>query len=132
MAHIVWNESCLLGVKEIDEQHAVLVGMINELHDVCSAGGGEAAVADIVTELSSYTEYHFAAEEKWMHASGYPDVEQHMQQHEQFNARVIDFLMNVVQSKQDVSEEVLDYLSSWLVAHIQGTDRKFGAFLKDS
>lgn len=131
MAKIEWDESCLLGVKEIDDQHAKLVGMINQLHEVSAKGQDAALAARVATELSNYTQYHFSAEEQLMQNAGYKDLKAHIRQHKLFSSKAVDFLLGVVQDRQSVSEDMLDYLSDWLMGHIKVTDRKFGAFIKE-
>lgn len=61
MAYIVWKDSFNLGVKEIDEQHQLFAGYINELYDVVQSGNAE-DIVPIINKLSDYSQLHFAAE----------------------------------------------------------------------
>lgn len=53
-------------IKEIDDQHKILIGLINLLHDAMLANRGSEIQKEIVTELAEYVRYHFATEEKYM------------------------------------------------------------------
>ena len=44
MAFVQWKDSYSVGHPQIDQQHQRLLAMINELHDVMSAGGNPAKV----------------------------------------------------------------------------------------
>ena len=52
---MTWSESLSVGLSSIDEQHKKLVGLLNSLHDTGVKGEGNAAIAKILGELTSYT-----------------------------------------------------------------------------
>ena len=64
MALIEWNDEYSVKVKEIDQQHMKLVNLINELHLAMKEARGREVVGKILTDLISYTKFHFSTEER--------------------------------------------------------------------
>ncbi len=65
IAKIEWNDSYLLGVPEIDQQHKQLIAIANELYDVATGDESvyETKMPVILKKLTDYTVYHFSMEE---------------------------------------------------------------------
>ena len=68
---IVWNDSLMTGVQEIDDQHQILVNMINDANVKLSTSSGRAYLEEVIRELISYALYHFDAEEELMVEQNY-------------------------------------------------------------
>jgi hemerythrin len=131
MAFIDWNENLNVGVESINDQHKKLVAMVNELHDAIQKGQAADVLGKTLDGLIDYTKTHFAYEEKLFAETGYADAATHKGEHDKLTATVID-----VQEKYKsggggaLSGEVMEFLKSWLVNHIQGTDKKYGPHLQ--
>ena len=81
--------------------------------------------------LVRYTKTHFAREEGLMKDNGYPDYAAHKAEHEAMIARVNEFL-DLYEDKGHLAlEEAADYLKSWLITHINGTDQKYSPYLRE-
>ncbi|MGD1098576.1 MAG: hemerythrin domain-containing protein, partial [Bryobacteraceae bacterium] len=61
---VTWNDSWLVGVREIDAQHKNLVSILNQLHEAAMQGHGNDVLGKILDSLVRYTTAHFAAEER--------------------------------------------------------------------
>jgi hemerythrin-like metal-binding protein len=131
---IKWQESYNTGIEEIDEQHKILVNTINEanikLHDDDSIATLEA----ITKDLLSYVLYHFETEEEMMAKHDYKshskeDYETHMKQHRDFSAKVVAVRESITKGKPIEKKELIEFLTNWLINHINKTDQKLGAFL---
>ena len=48
---IEWNDELSVGIQEIDEQHKVLVGLVNEMHDAIHARHGSEVSSEILARL---------------------------------------------------------------------------------
>ena len=125
MALIVWDSGLSVQVTEIDEQHQILVSMINQLHDAMRQGKGKAAMQSIVDELLNYTESHFATEERYFDEFGYQDADEHISEHAAFVQKVSDFRDGFENGRFGLSVEVMRFLSDWLQNHIRGTDKRY-------
>ncbi len=129
MALITWSNMLATGVKEIDEQHKKLIDLINQLNDAMHAGKGHEALAKVLSELVSYTLYHFGTEERLMGQHHYEDSPAHKSEHHKFVATVGDFKKKFDSGSAMISVEIMNFLRDWLSNHIMKTDKKFGQAL---
>lgn len=125
MAIFEWSERFSVKVREIDEQHRHLVGMINRLHEAMVANKGRELQQEIITELVAYTGFHFATEEKYMRSFGYAGYFAHKKEHEQFAAEAAELKARVDRGGLVLTLEVMTLLKDWLQNHILGTDMKY-------
>lgn len=125
MALFVWDDKFSVNVKEIDEQHKRLIGMINELHDGMKSGSGKTALAPVLKRLIDYTMYHFSTEERYMVQHKYPGELAHKAEHKKFTDKVIDFHKKFESGSLAVTHEVMTFLRDWLTNHIMVTDKKY-------
>jgi hemerythrin len=127
MALITWSDKYSIQINEIDDQHKVLVGMINDLHDAMKNAKSKEVTLDIINKMAEYTKFHFSTEEKYMKRFGYQDYEEHKMEHEKFVDKVLAFKTDYESGKAGISYDILNFLKDWLVGHIQGTDKKYAA-----
>lgn len=125
-----WSSQLAVGVGFIDTDHQVLVDMLNDLSRAMLGGKGKAELSRVLEGLADYTVSHFGREEVAMKEHAYPDMESHIRAHRGFCAKVAEVAEQLRSGSESViSFELLDFLKSWLVDHIQRTDAKLGAFL---
>lgn len=124
----VWSDDLSVGIQEIDEQHKVLVGLLNELHLAVSDHRGSAVCRGILDQLAEYTRVHFAVEESLMRILGYPDHENHKHEHEMLTGQVVDLQGKLDAGKVAISFELLHFLKVWLTKHINESDKRYGGY----
>ncbi|MGB6945719.1 MAG: bacteriohemerythrin [Bryobacteraceae bacterium] len=129
---VSWNDTWLVGVQEVDAQHKHLVSLLNQLHEAMSQGHGKDVLGPILDSLVRYTQVHFAAEERMMQQSNYPDIVNHKREHEALTQKVLDFQKNFTDGRIAMGIEVMQFLSTWLQGHIRGTDKKYVPFMHAS
>lgn len=119
MAYIQWSSRFELGVPFIDADHKVLVGLLNRMHDASRASGDLTDLGGILSALVDYTRYHFAREERAQESAGYPDIDEHREQHARLSieARRLFEAYRRDPGGIDVGD-LLDFLSDWLMDHI--------------
>jgi hemerythrin-like metal-binding protein len=133
---LAWNESFLTGIAKIDEQHKVLVNTLNEAYTRLGDTPNHELLDGITRNLLSYALYHFETEESLMKASGYHEVhpennEQHHAEHRGFSQTVVDVRNGIKDGRLVSREELISFLSNWLVNHILNTDKKLGDYLTE-
>lgn len=128
MALMEWRPEFSVSVRQLDDQHGKLVGMVNELHDAMRVGKGKEVLGPILSSLISYTASHFAEEEKLMQQHGYPDLARHKPEHDKLTRQVLDLQKQYQSNGMVLSMTVMNFLRDWLVNHIQGEDKKYGPF----
>lgn len=129
MALIEWTENFSVKIKEIDDQHKMLVSLINSLHQALVDGEGNNHVEEIISGLVEYTENHFKTEENFFEEFDYPEKDAHKQEHIDFVRKVSIFKTEFENKEVMLTIEVLEFLSSWLQDHILGEDMKYSGFL---
>ncbi len=115
---------------EIDQQHQVLVNMLNKLNDAVKAKKSRDEIFLIIDEVIEYTRFHFATEERLMVHSGYTDIEFHKDKHKQ----LMQDAMHLKMKLSDLGAEMFsDWFSHWpftrVLAHIQYADKQFEELL---
>jgi hemerythrin len=130
---INWDDSFSVGVNAIDQQHKKLIERFN--HMALSVENHREAheISLTLDFMIEYTDYHFSTEEKHMNKLGYPGLEAHHTEHENFK----DVLNNLLGDFEEegatrtLAESINNFMGNWLVNHIKGTDQEFGKFLCD-
>lgn len=128
MELFAWSEEYSVGVVELDAQHKKLFSLVNELHEAMAAGQGKEALERTLASLINYTRSHFAAEERFMKASGYPKFLQHKAEHEALTKKVLDYQKSYRTGKIALSIEVMDFLKGWLRQHVMASDKRYSPF----
>jgi methyl-accepting chemotaxis protein/hemerythrin len=126
---ISWDDSYSTGVPRYDEQHKVLIRMVNDLHDAMQQKRTKEAVGQILRGLADYTVTHFADEEKSFAQTGYPDEANHKIIHKKLVDQVVEFIGKFQSGEAVLSQDLLNFLQDWLINHIKGEDKKYGPHL---
>lgn len=131
MAFLTWSQVLSVGVPLFDEQHQRLVRMLNDLHTAMMDGRGKEILGQTLDGLVDYTSTHFTDEERLMAQHGYPELEQHREEHRKLVAQVLELREQHRAGRAALTIEVMAFLKDWLVQHIQGTDRRYGAHFRE-
>ncbi|SDK72553.1 hemerythrin [Maridesulfovibrio ferrireducens] len=132
MALLSWNDNYSIGIKKIDNEHKVLIGMINKAYDSIEKMEEQKVLLELISEMRQYAMDHFSTEEMFMKHYTYPETENHRKQHNHFMIYVAsaDNMMDADNNALD-PYKVFKYLADWLKNHILVTDKQFGSFLMD-
>lgn len=127
MPLLEWDDSLDVHVDDMNDQHQVLLKMMNELYDGTAAGMTRIDAIDRLGKLFEYTVKHFKEEEEYMESIGYEGLKSHQLIHK----NLIDRLTELANGFKDSTEEKLpadffNFLKFWLSAHIKGIDMKYG------
>lgn len=129
MSLINWNDSLRLGHDVIDRQHQRLVDITNQLHASMLAGKSRFELGELLSELVSYTHYHFEFEEQLFRQHSYPRIAEHTAQHAYLSKRAQDFKERHDAGAPALSVELMEFLRDWLTNHISSTDREFVTYV---
>ena len=131
MPLITWTPQLSVGAQPIDNDHKLLISLINQLHDAIEAGEGKETVSSVLNTLVDYTEYHFEHEEILMRVCGYPDLESHKKIHDAMRIKVMKVRDEYAGSRnKDLSEGVLNFIKTWFTEHVQGRDKLYRPYMK--
>lgn len=118
------------GDSDIDRQHTQLVSCLDELRAFIDGSYSFAAGFTAIQSLIDYTETHFAFEEDRLRQCGYPELDEHIEQHRTLVAEVFRQWERVEKEGADVAREVVETIERWIIDHINISDFKFAEFVR--
>ena len=125
---IHWDRSLLVDYPLIDDEHRMLLWLCRKLQASVVNDMTPTAVKCACIELEAYTQFHLTSEENLMHEVGYPEVFEHSRVHAQLHVALSRMTHDAARGK--LSEiTIAEFISRWLVYHIEHHDKKFGEFL---
>jgi diguanylate cyclase (GGDEF)-like protein/hemerythrin-like metal-binding protein/PAS domain S-box-containing protein len=127
MQFFYWNKSFELDIPEVDLQHRRLVDLINALSVAFTEGGKLPDVKAVFGQLMEYAAEHFRDEELIIDASALSKAEKarHRKAHRDFVSKAREITGRADLLDTSVAEQVLEFLTTWLISHILGTDKKY-------
>ena len=128
-----WNDSLLIGVVLIDDQHRELVKHLDELLEACHSGKGSSEVGHTLKFVVAYIHDHLKDEEELQALYAYPDMDAHKKLHAKFVQNTIDLMQELKSSKPcgDFTDKVRKMLLGWFLTHIKTEDKKLGAYIQE-
>ncbi len=125
---IDWDGELEMGIHEIDEQHRMLVDILNEFHEAIHQHKGTDVAERILERLADYTRIHFAVEESMMRLLDYPDYPEHKRLHDELIETLKDLTVKFASGKKSVNFELIHFLKMWLTKHIQENDMAYTSY----
>ena len=118
----------------IDAEHKKLIEAINLLLEACSKGKGRDEISSTMFFLKSYTEKHFADEERLQRESRYPGFTEHKGYHEYFRKKIVELEARLKQEGPSIVlvGELNHALADWFLNHIKTQDKKVAAHIQQS
>jgi hemerythrin len=129
MELITWKDSFSVGIERIDSQHKSLVEMINDLFRAMSNREDKEFIQPLISNLISYAASHFKDEEQLMQQAGFPDLNNHKREHEDFTLKIKQFQLRHSKGEAALSLEIINFLKEWLLDHIITKDRKYARYM---
>ena len=128
---IEWKKSYSVGLDSIDDDHKKLLGMINQLQTASHYTTDDKMIEHILDDLIDYTKYHFSREEKIMLDCEYPNLAAHKKLHQDMIKQVSTFIDDYRLHNTRTIDEVTQFLKSWLINHINGSDKEYVPYLSN-
>lgn len=125
---INWSDELSVGIEEIDEQHKILVNLVNQMHDAIDKDHASETVPLILNELIEYTRIHFVVEESLMRILNYPGYSVHHDQHQGLIKNIIELQKKTTTGKTSTNFELMQFLKTWLTRHIMEEDMLYSGF----
>ncbi len=122
-----WNESFLVGISMVDEEHQKLVELINDVGEVALSSGkpDPEKLKTACNAMLDYTSIHFRDEEAMMQTAGLASayIRHHQALHKAFAEEAVLLAGRAENLSTEQTEQMLDYLVDWLAYHILGADQ---------
>lgn len=130
MPFIHWNDKLSVGVEAMDQDHRQIVVMANELFDAIDNKHSREVLEDMIDQLVSYANDHFAREEELFRRAGYLEAAEHHTEHERIRAWINEINQRYRAGHLPApSLEVMSVLKDLLFDHIAGSDKRYTAHL---
>jgi hemerythrin len=126
---IEWQDEYSVGVKELDEQHQILLNIINTLLKEQRDEYNAAMLSETISLLIHYAYVHFATEERYLVQARFPDLQKQILEHVEFIMKTLELSLNVKEGTKDNRLKLLEYLKEWFSSHVLGLDRQYIPFL---
>ena len=131
--NIVWSDSFLIGIEELDYEHRHLIEDINKLHRDLLEDVEMDRIEDTLGGIHARMQAHFALEERVMLSHEYPHYPEHKAEHE----RLLDEhteLMTKFEREPNLGdrEAIQALLCQWIVNHILTSDKKMSLMVKSA
>ncbi len=124
-----WTPQYSVHVVTIDQEHQMWFELVDGLHQAMLVGKGSEILATLLAQMTQYTSYHFAHEEELMAAAGYPQMQAHVQQHDELRETTRRFVARFELGEIGMTIELTLFLSQWIKQHTLTTDRRMGEYL---
>lgn len=129
MTYVTWNPAWETGIDLIDEQHRQLLTQFEGLLIAIHENQPDVRIPELLAFLAGYVDTHFSAEEAHMKATRYPGFMGHKAIHDGMRNQVTQLVDGYRKDPAVLTEEVLDFLTDWLIRHINEHDRQMARYL---
>lgn len=125
-----WDDGLQVGVKQIDEQHKRLFGLLKEISAISMYYKQLDKINPVVDELIDHVIRCFNEEEQAMKGHGYPGlaIQEQQQQHLVF-VKMLILELDLRHLNKLPTIELLERLANLLRDHIMTVDKKYASFL---
>jgi hemerythrin len=127
-----WKKEYETGIPEIDKQHQNFFIILSKLYDVVPKNNNDEEISEIISELKSYSLYHFKTEEDLLEKYAYPEQEKipHVEMHHKLCESIKEFEKNDTESLGIIGYKLAEFAREWLIDHILKTDMLYVAYIK--
>lgn len=130
MAYFEWAADLVIDNGPIDEDHKLLVGLVNDLHTATTEGRGMEVVDKILDQLIDYTADHLRREEAQMAQVNFPNLENHKIGHVHFIENLRRLQRQYESGSITVASQLSTILRDWLSLHIRRSDKELLEFVR--
>ena len=130
MGDLVWNPDWDTGVELIDQQHRQLLDHFDQVLKALQVKGQDRHFASLLAFLADYAELHLSSEETLMVEVGFSDLARHRAIHDEMRGRIKTLVEDQETASDQVTFELLEFLTNWLIDHISVEDRRLAEHIR--
>jgi len=129
---LIWNHTCTVGVRAMDDQHSILMDTINELRLALNRGYGRERIAEKFDEMIEFMRMHFASEERLLEQIQFEGLAEHRVAHHKLLADMIHTAHQVQYGEGMMANRFFGAVRDSFLAHIEEFDKPYGPSLNRS
>jgi len=127
-----WNDSFLIGIKELDHEHKVLIDEINRLHEELARNDEKSEIENCLGDIYTRMQAHFALEEHVMKEHGYMFFDEHKREHEELLNNYTEYMVQFLNDSGVSSyKSIEENLKHWVITHIVTSDKKMSLMVQE-
>lgn len=124
------KDEYLTGIEAIDNEHRKLFEIAEATYQLRNEeffADKYDHIRDILGQLKEYTLMHFEHEEAYMESIQYKKMFTQKIQHDAFRDKIEEWdLDSLDDTSDDMIDEILEFLTNWLISHILENDKQIG------
>jgi len=120
-------QELLTGIQAVDEQHAALVALHNEIVDGFDGDRPPYYTIEALARLYQYSRQHFESEERIMERYGYVGYEEHKEAHAELLEELRKIVLEYRRKPDGVTDSIKRFVHDWVIAHIRERDMCFAS-----
>jgi hemerythrin len=129
---IEWDDSFLIGIKELDHEHKVLINDINRLHGELARFDEKSEIEKCLGDIYARMQAHFALEEHVMKEHQYEFFDEHKREHEKLLDGYTEYMMQILDDAVvSIRDPIEDALRHWVLKHIVDSDKKMSLMVQE-
>jgi hemerythrin len=118
----IWTDKMNIGVEPLDDHHKTIVRLMLEVKAEVDGTKHSGSVREILEALTSYSKYHFLAEERIMFEKTFPHLDQQRIDHKWFIERLEEIAAAYTSDDAVFKHDLFEYLKDWFINHILTRD----------
>lgn len=131
MSIIVWRDEFKTGIESVDYEHEQLISAINDMHDKFAEDPSEDNAMNLLAEILSMVQGHFALEERIMREQNVDRYKAHKQDHDRLMDGLRDIMDEVGEEGVDIGKLIRTEVSKWFETHFLTLDMDLHKTLGD-
>lgn len=132
MTYLIWSKDYSVNVKEIDEQHKKLFGIINTLYQAMLDEKGREIQKTVIDEMINYANTHFKTEEKYMLQFNFAWYHEHKTEHERYTKKALELKERSEKVGFVITLEIMNFLKDWWQGHILKIDKNYSTIFNEN
>ncbi|NOR36687.1 MAG: bacteriohemerythrin [Woeseiaceae bacterium] len=127
-----WDDSFLIGIKELDHEHKILIEDINKLHEKLAGSDEMSEIRKCLGDICARMQAHFALEEHVMKEHDYEFFDEHKREHDEFLEDYTEYMMRFLNAPSiSLKNPIEECLRQWVVGHIATSDKKMSLIFQE-
>lgn len=127
-----WNDKLIIGIPQIDDQHKGFFNLFDKYEEMIFDNNIKSSERyDLLVALENYIEEHFITEESIMSFINYPNIREHINQHNIFIEKIKDFKIKYEHENNELVNSIILFMKKWILTHIPMYDIQIKPYFED-
>ncbi len=120
------------GIWQIDDDHNFIGQLLAKLETDQDGPHAPELTGEVLADLYGHSFSHFNYEEALMQVTGFPDAQEHRQEHQEIIKCLNDLLeQSTTQSGQSLGHDIIEIINDGIIRHTDNLDREFSTWFSN-